>query len=143
MLGLLVGWLVVGHDEDGVMKKRLILLAGLGAGFILGSRAWRESYEKLKAQVERLTAKGKSAIEKQNAMMDESRAAQAASAKAEEALEKVRADNATLQADAAAAVDALEAEIADRELLSEEKDALAKKVAELEMELEFATATPD
>lgn len=34
------------------MKKRLILLAGLGAGFILGSRAGRESYEKLKAQAE-------------------------------------------------------------------------------------------
>lgn len=34
------------------MKKRLILLAGLGAGYVLGSRAGRQSYEKLKAQVQ-------------------------------------------------------------------------------------------
>ncbi|MEV0985193.1 hypothetical protein AB0I45_12695 [Brevibacterium sp. NPDC049920] len=34
------------------MKKRLILLAGVGVGFVLGSRAGRQSYEKLKAQVE-------------------------------------------------------------------------------------------
>ncbi|GAA4283496.1 hypothetical protein GCM10022261_10270 [Brevibacterium daeguense] len=34
------------------MKKRLILLAGIGAGFVLGSRAGRQSYEKLKSQVE-------------------------------------------------------------------------------------------
>lgn len=33
------------------MKKRLILLAGLGAGFVLGTRAGRQSYEKLKGQV--------------------------------------------------------------------------------------------
>lgn len=32
------------------MKKRLILLAGLGVGFILGSRTGRQSYERLKAQ---------------------------------------------------------------------------------------------
>lgn len=36
------------------MKKRLILLAGVGVGFVLGSRAGRQSYEKLKAQVEEL-----------------------------------------------------------------------------------------
>ncbi|WP_349829163.1 hypothetical protein [Brevibacterium litoralis] len=36
------------------MKKRLVLLAGLGAGFILGSRAGRQSYERLKTQVENL-----------------------------------------------------------------------------------------
>lgn len=34
------------------MKKRLILLTGVGIGFVLGSRAGRQSYEKLKAQVE-------------------------------------------------------------------------------------------
>ncbi|MFB9776316.1 hypothetical protein [Brevibacterium otitidis] len=34
------------------MKKRLILLAGLGIGFVLGSRAGRQSYERLKNQVE-------------------------------------------------------------------------------------------
>ncbi|WP_202410813.1 hypothetical protein [Brevibacterium rongguiense] len=32
------------------MKKRIILLAGLGIGFVLGSRAGRQSYEKLKNQ---------------------------------------------------------------------------------------------
>jgi hypothetical protein len=34
------------------VKKRLILLAGVGVGFVLGSRAGRQSYEKLKNQVE-------------------------------------------------------------------------------------------
>lgn len=34
------------------MKKRLILLAGLGVGYILGSRTGRQSYEKLKAQLQ-------------------------------------------------------------------------------------------
>ena len=47
------------------------------------------------------------------------------------------------QAEAEAATDALEVEIADREVLSEEKDALAKKVRDLEFELEFAKATVD
>lgn len=36
------------------MKKRLILLAGLGVGFILGSRTGRQSYERLKAQAQEL-----------------------------------------------------------------------------------------
>lgn len=36
------------------MKKRLILLAGLGVGYILGSRTGRQSYEKLKAQLQEL-----------------------------------------------------------------------------------------
>lgn len=36
------------------MKKRLILLAGLGVGFVLGSRTGRQSYEKLKAQAQDL-----------------------------------------------------------------------------------------
>lgn len=36
------------------MKKRLILLAGLGVGFILGSRTGRQSYERLKAQAQDL-----------------------------------------------------------------------------------------
>lgn len=36
------------------MKKRLILLAGLGVGYVLGSRTGRQSYEKLKAQVQDL-----------------------------------------------------------------------------------------
>lgn len=36
------------------MKKRLILLAGLGAGFVLGSYSGRSSYEKLRAQVDQL-----------------------------------------------------------------------------------------
>ena len=33
------------------MKKRIIFLVGLGAGFVLGSRAGRQQYEKLKDQV--------------------------------------------------------------------------------------------
>ena len=36
------------------MKKRLILLAGLGIGFVLGSYSGRSSYEKLRAQVDQL-----------------------------------------------------------------------------------------
>ncbi|SMX82629.1 hypothetical protein BSP239C_01512 [Brevibacterium sp. 239c] len=36
------------------MKKRLILLAGLGVGYVLGSRTGRQSYEKLKAQAQDL-----------------------------------------------------------------------------------------
>ncbi|MGO1397377.1 MAG: YtxH domain-containing protein [Brevibacterium yomogidense] len=36
------------------MKKRLILLAGLGVGFVLGSYSGRSSYEKLRAQVDQL-----------------------------------------------------------------------------------------
>src|SRR5699024_862731 len=36
------------------MKKRLILLAGLGVGYILGSRTGRQSYERLKAQAQDL-----------------------------------------------------------------------------------------
>ena len=32
------------------MKKRLVLLAGIGIGFVLGSRAGRQSYENLKRQ---------------------------------------------------------------------------------------------
>ncbi|SDS00821.1 hypothetical protein SAMN04489752_0783 [Brevibacterium siliguriense] len=36
------------------MKKRLILLTGLGVGFILGSRTGRQSYERLKAQAQDL-----------------------------------------------------------------------------------------
>lgn len=36
------------------MKKRLILLAGLGVGYVLGSRTGRQSYEKLKAQLQEL-----------------------------------------------------------------------------------------
>ncbi|WP_309132774.1 hypothetical protein [Brevibacterium sp.] len=36
------------------MKKRLILLAGLGVGYVLGSRTGRQSYERLKAQVQEL-----------------------------------------------------------------------------------------
>ncbi|WP_209370375.1 hypothetical protein [Brevibacterium renqingii] len=36
------------------MKKRLILLAGLGVGFVLGSRTGRQSYERLKAQAQEL-----------------------------------------------------------------------------------------
>ena len=36
------------------MKKRLILLAGLGVGYILGSRTGRQSYERLKAQAQEL-----------------------------------------------------------------------------------------
>ncbi|MCF2586676.1 YtxH domain-containing protein [Brevibacterium sp. UCMA 11752] len=38
------------------MKKRLILLAGLGVGYVLGSRTGRQSYEKLKAQAQDLWA---------------------------------------------------------------------------------------
>ncbi|MCT1690742.1 hypothetical protein M3B11_07205 [Brevibacterium sp. p3-SID960] len=34
------------------MKKRLTLLVGIGIGFVLGSRAGRQSYERLKTQVE-------------------------------------------------------------------------------------------
>ena len=37
-----------------IVKKRVVLLAGLGIGFILGSRAGRQSYEKLKAQATQL-----------------------------------------------------------------------------------------
>lgn len=36
------------------MKKRLVLLAGIGIGFVLGSRAGRQSYENLKRQVTNL-----------------------------------------------------------------------------------------
>ena len=36
------------------MKKRLFLLAGLGVGYVLGSRTGRQSYEKLKAQAQDL-----------------------------------------------------------------------------------------
>ena len=36
------------------MKKILILLTGLGVGFILGSRTGRQSYERLKAQAQDL-----------------------------------------------------------------------------------------
>lgn len=36
------------------MKKRLILLAGLGVGYVLGSRTGRQSYEKLKTQAQDL-----------------------------------------------------------------------------------------
>ncbi|GAA4508926.1 hypothetical protein [Brevibacterium yomogidense] len=36
------------------MKKRLILLAGVGVGFVLGSYSGRASYEKLRAQVDQL-----------------------------------------------------------------------------------------
>ena len=36
------------------MKKRLVLLAGIGIGFVLGSRAGRQSYENLKRQATNL-----------------------------------------------------------------------------------------
>lgn len=36
------------------MNKRLVLLAGIGIGFILGSRAGRQSYENLKRQATNL-----------------------------------------------------------------------------------------
>lgn len=32
------------------MKKRLVLLTGVGIGYVLGSRAGREQYEKIRAQ---------------------------------------------------------------------------------------------
>jgi hypothetical protein len=36
------------------MKGKILFLAGLGVGYVLGTRAGREQYEKLKAQVVRL-----------------------------------------------------------------------------------------
>lgn len=39
---------------EATVKKRLILLAGLGIGFVLGSYSGRSSYEKLRAQVDQL-----------------------------------------------------------------------------------------
>jgi hypothetical protein len=36
------------------MKGKLLFIAGLGIGYVLGTRAGREQYEKLKAQAARL-----------------------------------------------------------------------------------------
>jgi hypothetical protein len=36
------------------MKGKLLFIAGLGIGYVLGTRAGREQYEKLKTQVARL-----------------------------------------------------------------------------------------
>jgi hypothetical protein len=36
------------------MKGKILFVAGLGIGYVLGTRAGREQYEKLKAQVARL-----------------------------------------------------------------------------------------
>ncbi|AUI50369.1 YtxH domain-containing protein [Arthrobacter crystallopoietes] len=36
------------------MLKKIVFVAGVGAGFVLGSRAGRESYEKIKAQAQKL-----------------------------------------------------------------------------------------
>ena len=36
------------------MKKRYVLLAGLAAGFVLGSRSGRQTYDKLKSEAEKV-----------------------------------------------------------------------------------------
>ncbi len=36
------------------MLKKIVFVAGVGAGFVLGSRAGRESYEKIKVQAQKL-----------------------------------------------------------------------------------------
>jgi hypothetical protein len=36
------------------MLKKIVFVAGIGAGFVLGSRAGRESYEKIKVQAQKL-----------------------------------------------------------------------------------------
>ena len=41
------------HDHGReLMLKKLVFVAGLGIGFVLGARAGRERYEKLKAQAQ-------------------------------------------------------------------------------------------
>src|SRR5690606_1038127 len=42
------------NRKRGMMKGKLLLAAGIGVGFVLGSRAGRQSYETLKGYVQDL-----------------------------------------------------------------------------------------
>ncbi|QUL79155.1 YtxH domain-containing protein [Brevibacterium sp. SMBL_HHYL_HB1] len=88
------------------MKKRLILLAGLGVGYILGSRTGRQSYERLKAQAQDLWTdpRVQDTVEKANQSLRErspavADAMQTAAGAVQSAADKV---NAAAEADAPA-----------------------------------------